>query len=70
MFLKKYSKWHPIVIYDYSGNKFLLQGRKNLKSGELVFKNTRLNSLFNLMQVENIDIFNIKEQFNKILNEQ
>lgn len=69
MFLTRYTKWRPIVIYDYSGAKFLLQGRRNLKSGELVFKNTRLNSLFNLMHIGGVDVFDIKEQFQKILDD-
>ena len=46
---RNYTKWIPIMIYDYCGNKYLLQGRRNLKSGKIEFTNYRLNGLFNLL---------------------
>lgn len=67
MFKRKFTKWLPVLIYDFSGNKYLLQGRKNLKNGELCFKNTRLNTPFNLMHNMPTGIFDPKEQFDKIL---
>ena len=70
MFTTKYTKWLPILIYDFSGNKYLLQGRRNLNTGELCFKNTRLNTAFNLMQSGSvISIFDPKLQFETILRE-
>jgi hypothetical protein len=69
MFKRKYTKWLPILIYDFSGNRFLLQGRQNIKTGELHFKNRRMNTAFNLMQSMPVDIFNPKEQFDILLTQ-
>ncbi len=66
-FKRKFTKWLPILIYDFSGNKYILQGRKNLKTGELCFKNTLLNTRWNLMRNMPQDIFEPKEQFDKLL---
>jgi len=66
-FKRKFTKWLPILIYDFSGNKYLLQGRKNLKTGELCFKNTLLNTRWNLMHNMPQNIFEPKEQFDKLL---
>lgn len=64
-----YTKWLPILIYDFSGNKFILQGRRNLKTGELCFKNTKLNTAFNSMHDYNItSIFDPKQQFETLLS--
>lgn len=64
----KYTKWLPILIYDFSGNKFILQGRRNLKTGELCFKNKRLNTPFNLMQNMPQSVFDPKIQFEALLS--
>lgn len=69
MFTTKYTKWLPILIYDFSGNKYLLQGRRNLKTGELCFKNTKLNTTFNLMHNMPQTIFDPKVQFETILRD-
>lgn len=67
IFKRRFSKWIPIFIYDYNGNKFLLQGRKNLKTGELCFKNTLLNSRWNLMHYLPQNMLDLKEQFDKLV---
>jgi len=68
MFLnRKFTKWLPILIYDFSGSKFLLQGRKNIKTGELCFKNTLINTRWNLMHNMPQSIFDPKDQIEKIL---
>jgi hypothetical protein len=69
MILKKYTKWLPIIIYDFSGNKYLLQGRKNIKTGELVFKNTLLNTRRNLLNGMTTGTFDSTTQFNKLLEQ-
>lgn len=66
MFRKDYSKWTPLKIYDFSGNKFLLQGQINKNTGEISFKNTLMNSRFNLMQ-GHFDVLDFETQFNKLL---
>jgi hypothetical protein len=66
-FKRRFTKWLPILIYDFSGNKFLLQGRKNLKTGELCFKNTLMNGRWNLMHNMPQNIFDPKEQLQRLL---
>ena len=68
IFKRKHTKWVPILIYDFCGNKTLLQGRKNLKTGELSFKNTKLNTPFNLMHSMPLNIFDAKMQFEILLS--
>ena len=68
-FLGKYSQWRPVVIYDFDGTKFMLQGRKNLNTGELHFKNKRLNSRFTSMHNMPQTIFDPKVQFEQILSQ-
>ena len=68
IFKKKFTKWIPIFIYDFSGNKFLLQGRKKLKTGELCFKNTLINSRWNLMHSFPLNAIDPKEQFDKLIS--
>lgn len=67
-FKRKFTKWVPVLIYDFSGSKFLLQGRKNLNTGELCFKNTLINTRWNCMHNMPQNIFDPKEQFELLVN--
>ena len=68
MLKKRFSKWIPIHIYNFSGDKFLLMGRMNLKSGMLYFKVKRLNRLSDTNHNMPVNIFDPREQFEKLLN--
>jgi len=68
MLRKRFSKWIPIHIYDYSGNKFLLLGRINLRSGMMCFKAKRLHRSLDLNHNMPVNIFDPSIQFDKLLN--
>jgi hypothetical protein len=67
MLFRKFTKWVPVLIYQSSLNCYLLQGRKNLKTGELYFKNKMLNKPFTDMRNMPTDFFNPMIQFDKII---
>jgi hypothetical protein len=63
-----YSKWIPIVIYDVSGSKFLLMGRRNLDTGMLHFKGKMMNNSFQCNHNISQNIFDPTKQFEELLN--
>jgi hypothetical protein len=69
-FKKRFTKWLPIIVWSFDGNKFLLQGRKNLWTGKICFKNTRINKTFTYMHNMPENIFDPKEQLEKLLNKE
>lgn len=68
LFTRKLTKWIPIIIYDFSGNKFLLLGRRNLKTGMLDFTSKRLHTRMTLNHNIPTNIFDAKTQFAELLN--
>lgn len=68
LFKPIFTKWEPVLIYDSIGDKYLLQCRRNIKSGKLHFKNSKLNRWGGAsMNGMPCNIFDPKEQFQKIL---
>ena len=65
--LFNYTKWIPLVIYDCSGNKYLLLGRKNLNNGMIRFRNIKLNGPLNLLQTP-VNTLDYTEQFKKLFD--
>lgn len=68
IFKQRHTKWIPIFIYDYQGNKYLLMGRRNLKTGLANFTNVKINGSFNLMQVGLSNNLNPASQFDELFN--
>lgn len=64
----KYTKWEPVLIHDFSGSGYILLCRMNLKTGELCFKDKKMNSSFATLYGMPTSIFDPKIQFDKILN--
>lgn len=65
----KYTKWHQIVIYDFGGTKFLLEARRNLKTGKVEFTNTRVNKRSNM--IHNLpSIFDPDVAFKELLKDE
>ncbi len=66
-FKKRYTKYVPIIIYEFQGNKYLLQGRKNLITGWLDFSTISLQTRATLNRDMPQNVFDAKEQFEKLL---
>lgn len=66
MFKKRFTNWIPMQVYDYSGNKYLLLGRRKLKTGMVYFKNKKLNTPFNLNHTMPVNIFDVSAEFKKL----
>lgn len=67
----KYTQYVPIrfVVANTGGRVYLLQCRKNKRTGEVCFKNTRVNPLRALVYPIPDISFNAQENMDKILNE-
>ncbi len=67
---EKKTKWVPLVAYNYGGSDFIVMVRKGEKSGMLYFKTKKVTPFMEYSYNFRGDLFDIREQFNKILNEQ
>lgn len=68
--LEKKTKWQILVAYNNDGNDFIIFCRRGLKSGMLYFKAKRITPFATCSYNLKPDLFDIKKQFDVILNEE
>jgi hypothetical protein len=65
---EKKTKWIPLVSYNTSGTDYIVFVRKGLKSGMIYFKTKRITPFATCSYNFNITLFDVDEQFDKVLS--
>lgn len=67
MFGKK-TKWIPLSEYNHNGIEYLILMRKNIRTGMIYFKVKHIAGFTNYVRLSPLGL-DVKEQFNKLMNE-
>lgn len=71
MFKRKYTKWIPLYIFIHSFEEYIILAKRNVKTGDIVFKtkrvNTRTRGILTQIYEAKHCFLDFEKQFNKLL---